>query len=259
MILGLLLFAGRVMADAAPMADTVVYRVKTYEYTPDLKLDVFAPEGASAPAAQPVIVLFHGGSWVSGDKAQMEGQCRYFARQGMVAVTANYRLQGKDTGIVDAKIAVRWVRGHARELGIDTAKMVLGGASAGGHLATMVVVAGIPARALVLFNPAYSTADDPAVEPYSRAGAGFPPTVFFYGSKDKWKPAGDSLRRQLKKAGVDCEMWVAEGQVHGFFNKAPWKEATCVKAQEFLARLGVMKAVEGAQEGNGGLSREDLR
>jgi acetyl esterase/lipase len=257
-------------------ADSVAYRVKTSVYktvgTEELKLDVFTPgnadaakaTGAAHGAARSVIILFHGGSWISGNRSQMDQQCRYFVQQGMVAVTADYRLlkktaepkngSDKDSLIADAKSAVRWVKSHAAELHIDTGRIVLGGGSAGGHLATMALLnAGIndPAddrsitvtgRALVLFNPAYSPREDAAVQPYTFAGSSVPPVIFFYGSKDKWKPAGDSLRVQLKKAGVDCEMWVAEGQVHGFFNKAPWTEATCIKAQAFLTRIGLLEA-----------------
>jgi len=66
------------------------------------------------------------------------------------------------------------------------------------------------------------------------------------------------LRVQLKKAGVDNEMWVAEGQVHGFFNKAPWTEATCIKAQVFLARIGLTNTKSlPTEQSPGPLRRED--
>jgi len=233
----------------------------TYVYKQELKLDVYEPDGAGR--SFPAVVLFHGGSWIAGDRSQLSGQCRYFAERGVVAITADYRLMGKDTGIVDAKSAVRWVVGHAALLHIDTGKLILGGASAGGQLATMALLATghndpqddlsirIAARALVLFNPAYSLTDDPAVEPYRWVDGRVPPAVFFYGSKDKWKPAGDSLRVLLKKAGVVSEEWVAPGQVHGFFNKEPWKEATCVKAQDFLSRWGLMVPAADADRSSG--------
>lgn len=227
---------------------------KAYTYktvgAQDLKLDVFTPE--DAVASHPAIILFHGGSWISGDRSQLYMQCRFFAQQGMVAVTADYRLLKKETAakngsdkdslIADAKSAVRWVRAHAAELRVDPNRIILGGGSAGGHLATMAI-SGVNARALVLFNPAYNPSEVPAVQPYSLPASQFPPVILFYGSEDKSKPAGDSLRNQLKKAGVDCEMWVADGQVHGFFNKPPYNEATCLKAQEFLARLGITKSL----------------
>src|SRR5882757_6705568 len=86
--------AGTVLA-----ADTTAYTVHTYGYKKvgmeELQLDVFAPVAAGKPC--PVIILFHGGSWVAGDKAQLGAQCKYFVQQGLVAVTANYRLLGRDT------------------------------------------------------------------------------------------------------------------------------------------------------------------
>ncbi|MES1159409.1 MAG: alpha/beta hydrolase, partial [Bacteroidota bacterium] len=221
----------------------------------ELQLDVYAPAAAGKPC--PVIILFHGGSWVSGDKAQLQNQCRYFVQQGLVAVTANYRLLGQDTGpkdlcIMDARSAIRWVKSHAMQLHLDTANIILGGASAGGHLATMALLnqsindeaddraVSISARALVLFNPAYSVTEDPAVEPFHFVNAGVPPVIMFFGSRDKWKPAADSVRTLLIQAGVRCETWTANGETHGFFNKNPWMLTTCIKAHEFLSSLGLM-------------------
>ena len=242
-------------------ADTVPYHMTTYTYkkvdTVQLQLDVYSPETADTQPG-PAIILFHGGGWATGKRSQLSWQCRYFARMGIVAITASYRLLGKDTGIIDAKSAIRWVKGNAGQLGIDTGKLILGGGSAGGHLATMALLTkghhddpgddlSIPlsARAVVLFNPAYSLDDDPLIEPFAWAGANFPPAIFFFGSLDKkWLQLSDSLCIQLKKAGVYCESWIAEGQTHGFFRKTPWDLATCVHAQAFLARLGLIRPVK---------------
>ena len=246
------------VAQIAVAADTTAYAVHTYTYkttgAEELRLDVFAPVATGKPC--PVIVLFHGGSWITGDKAQLQWQCKYFVQQGLVAVTADYRLLGKDTGrkdicIMDARSAVRWVKSHALLLHVDTNAIILGGASAGGHLATMAVLnrsindpaddttVSISARALVLFNPAYSVTEKPAVEPFRFVDANFPPVIMFFGNKDKWKPAADSVHTLLKKAGVKGETWVANGETHGFFNKSPWNLATCMKANEFLIKCGL--------------------
>ncbi|HVW60990.1 MAG TPA: ADP-ribosylglycohydrolase family protein [Puia sp.] len=235
---------------AQSVVDTTSYHMTTYVYkkidTFRLQLDVYAPP---IEKPRPAIILFHGGGWTTGKRSQLSWQSRYFAQLGFVAVTADYRLLGKDTGIVDAKSVIRWVKGHAKQLGIDTGRLVLGGGSAGGHLATMALLnkklndpgddlsIQPSAQALVLFNPAYSLDDDPSIEPFASAGANFPPSIFFFGSEDKrWKDLADSLCTQLKKAGVDCENWIAEGQTHGFFRKAPWDLTTCILAQAFLAR-----------------------
>lgn len=247
------------LSPAAKAADSTAYTVHTYSYkktgASELQLDVFAPVEAGKP--RPVIVLFHGGSWISGDKAQLQWQCRYFVQQGMVAVTANYRLlekgsNRKDICIMDAKSAVRWVKGHGAQLHIDTSRVILGGASAGGHLATMAVLSpylndpgddttiSTGAKAEVLFNPAYSTTDEPNVEPFGLVDADFPPVILFFGNRDKWKLAADSMHTLLKKSKVHCETWIAEGETHGFFNKSPWNMATCRKAQDFLVKCGLI-------------------
>ncbi|MBS1562736.1 MAG: alpha/beta hydrolase [Bacteroidetes bacterium] len=237
---------------------------QTYTYkttaTASLQLDVFSPAGDGN--RYPAIILFHGGSWISGDKAQLHGQCKYFSARGMVAVTANYRLLGKDTAdsthkeicIMDARSAVRWVKSHAGQLHIDTARIILGGASAGGHLATMAVLnpaindaaddpsVPVSARALVLFNPAYNISENPATQPYRFVDAHCPPLIMFFGSRDKWKAAADSFALALKKHRLYYETWVAAGETHGFFNKQPWNNATCAKAQDFLAARGLVQA-----------------
>jgi acetyl esterase len=232
--------------------------VQTYTYKSDLQLDVYSP--VKAEKAMPAIILFHGGSWVTGKKDQMAWQCKYFAEQGMVAITADYRLLDKDTTrkdicIMDARSAVRWVKTHGKELHIDTNRIVLGGASAGGHLATMVALGtafsdpiddqqiGTRAIALVLFNPAYSLSEKASLEPYALIDQPVPPTILFFGSRDKWKPAADNYYALLKQKKTVTEMWVAGGEVHGFFNKAPWNLSTCIKAQEFLLQQKIIKTI----------------
>jgi len=243
-------------------ADSTAYALHTYVYKKvganELKLDVFSPLAAGKPC--PAIILFHGGSWVSGQREQLYWQCKYFVQQGMVAITADYRLISQDTTrkdicIMDAKSAIRWVKSHAALLNIDSGKVITGGASAGGHLATMTVLnpglhdasddttVSTSARALVLFNPAYSLQENPAVEPFNFVSTHLPPVIMFFGSRDKWKPPADSLYTLLKKAGVPCERWIANGETHGFFNKSPWNLATCIKAQDFLVQHGLIKNV----------------
>jgi len=128
-------------------ADSTAYQQHAYVYknagSNELKLDVFSP--VAAGKSRPVIILFHGGSWVSGQRDQLYWQCKYFVQQGMVAITADYRLIGQDTTrkdicIMDAKSAIRWVKSHAALLNIDSGMVITGGASAGGHLAIMTVL-----------------------------------------------------------------------------------------------------------------------
>jgi acetyl esterase len=253
----------------AMLNDSLLYSVHTYSYkkTADslLQLDVYTPLNISQPAA--AIILFHGGSWIAGDKSQLQWQCGYFARQGMIAITANYRLltatdNRKQVCIMDAKSAVRWVKSQAAVLHIDTGRIILGGASAGGHLATMALMnrdindpsddttVSVNAKALVLYNPAYSITEDSSIQPFQFADAHFPPTILFFGSRDKWKPAGDSLYSLLRSHSVRSERWIANGEVHGFFNKAPYNRFTCERAQGFLVACGLLRALPAADNNN---------
>src|SRR6185436_11894787 len=118
-------------------AQTVTY--KTVGET-KLALYVFNPEGHKASDTRPAIVFFFGGGWTSGSPAQFEQQCRYLASRGMVAMTADYRVASRHQVkaaqcVADAKSAIRYVRAHAKELGVDPKRIAAGGGSAGGHIA----------------------------------------------------------------------------------------------------------------------------
>src|SRR4051812_43363003 len=144
----------------------------------ELKLFILKPPGWQAQKQFPAIVLFHGGGWVGGKPDQLGTQASYFARRGMVSVLVQYRLLEKGAKkpptvcVQDAKSAMRWVRAHATELGLNPQRIAAGGGSAGGHLAAFVsMVNGLDdpgddqtvsprANALVLFNPVFNNGPD---------------------------------------------------------------------------------------------------
>lgn len=148
-------------------------RTEIYKTVGDVELPIhiFEPAGHKSSDHRPAIVFFFGGGWMSGTPKQFEQQCRYLARRGMVAMTADYRVFNRHRTLAvkcveDAKSAVRWVRANAKRLGIDPDRIAAGGGSAGGHIAacTGVVedfdapgedksISAVP-DALVLFNPA---------------------------------------------------------------------------------------------------------
>ena len=107
---------------------------------PRQTLDLYLPEGKSK-SALPVIFWIHGGAWAKGSK-DGAGMALRAAQSGDCAVVSiNYRLTnevGWPAQLHDCKAALRWVRAHAKEYHLDPEKIVVWGASAGGHLVSML-------------------------------------------------------------------------------------------------------------------------
>jgi acetyl esterase/lipase len=108
-------------------------------------LDICSPRDGTA--RMPGVLLIHGGGWAKGDKGDMRDRCLRLARKGLVAVSVNYRLADlSDPGtfwpaqLSDVQLAMRWMRAHARQLGINPAKICAVGDSAGGQLAVFLGV-----------------------------------------------------------------------------------------------------------------------
>lgn len=105
------------------------------------RLDVYLPAGWTPEAKLPAMVWVHGGGWTGGDKAATRDRnvCHALAAAGYVSVSINYRLGAGawPQNLEDVKNAVRYVRAHAAQLGVDPERIALGGGSAGGHLALM--------------------------------------------------------------------------------------------------------------------------
>jgi acetyl esterase/lipase len=234
-------------------------KVEVYKTISDVKLNIyiFEPEGHKATDDRAAIVFFFGGGWKGGSPKQFEHQCRYLASRGMVALTADYRVQSRHgvkvpQCIADAKSAVRWVRANAKRLGIDPNRIAAGGGSAGGHLAAATgliqgfdepkedqTVNSVP-NALVLFNPAVGLApfegsqpfdpernagirqrlgDDPeAVSPAHHVRKGAPPAIVFFGTNDRLLDGARYMQERMEAEGNRCELLTWKGLPHGFFN-----------------------------------------
>ena len=113
-----------------------------------LKMLVDKPADWQASDKRPAIVFFFGGGWVGGNVGQFQRHCTYLASRGMVGIRVDYRVMPKgDSGppvmcVADAKSAMRYVRSHAGELGVDPERIAVGGGSAGGHLAAFTSMLG---------------------------------------------------------------------------------------------------------------------
>jgi len=229
----------------------------------------FPPNHDPAKAKVPAVILFHGGGWGGGTLSQFRTPCHYFASRGLVAATASYQMLSradaarlpagetrKRVCITDAKSAIRWFKQHAGELGVDPQRIVTGGGSAGGHisaLATLNPGLNDPADpkdidtsvvAYLWFNPAFSPDDskDAEVDVLRYLKKDVAPAIAFFGTKDTWLKGWDAALTKLHGLGnTTTELWFADGQAHGFFNKDPWQTVTLIAADRFLVQQGLLK------------------
>ncbi len=260
--------------DQSPKPDRSIVYKKTDQG--ELKLHIFNPSGHVAGEKTPVIVFFHGGGWTGGGPSQFFHQCRHLASRGMVAISAEYRL-GKKHGttprecVQDGKSAVRWVRSHATQLGIDPDQLAAGGGSAGGHVAAAVALTegfnetgedlAVSCRpnALVLFNPVIDNGPDgyghtrvksywESFSPLHNIGSSNPPpppTLFMLGTKDSLIPVatGQKYKERMEAAGARCDLALYPDQPHGFFNikNEVYHKKTSVEMDRFLTSIGFLK------------------
>ena len=103
------------------------------------KLDVYAQRTPTGTPPGPVVIFIHGGGWVQGTKegSQLQGVLPYVA-MGYSVVNVEYRLANVSlapAAIEDCRCALRWVIAHAKDYNFDLSRIIVSGASAGGHLA----------------------------------------------------------------------------------------------------------------------------
>jgi acetyl esterase len=203
-----------------------------YKKTPqeDMNLYLLRPEGKSRKAL-PAIIYFTGGGWVNGSVDSQIANAAWFRDHGIIGITADYRVKSRHGTspvecIRDTKSAVRYVRAHSKELGIDPGKIIVAGGSAGGHIAACTSISGgdepgedltisSKGNALVLHNPvlgegfgeAFFT-EHPEFSPILHISKGWPPTIISCGTVDKTTPfeVAEKFTRLMIEAGNTCEL-----------------------------------------------------
>jgi acetyl esterase/lipase len=222
-----------------------------------LPVTVISPRDAGAPA--PAVLWLHGGGMVMGDRySQLDIPLEWLDALGAVVVSVDYRLAPESSGtalVEDGYAALRWTVENAADLGIDPARIIVAGTSAGGGVAAGVTLLardrGVPAIAAeVLICPMLDHRNDtvsarqftaPAVwsreanafawdallrgstdvSPYASPSlaadlSGLPPTYIDAGSAEVFRDEDVDYAGRIWAAGGTCELHVWSGGFHGF-------------------------------------------
>lgn len=275
------------LMEAKVQPDKII-KYKTTEQG-DLRLHVFNPESHKVSDQTAAVVFFFGGGWVTGKPQQFYQQADHLAKNGIVAMAAEYRIKNRHKTspfecVEDGKSAIRWVREHSKELGINPKMIVAAGGSAGGHIAacTDVVkdlenkkenleVSSRP-NAMILFNPVLDTSEHSfkirgdlseekkrTISPNHNVRKEIVPTLVFHGTADKTVPFKDAeqFEQLMKQAGNRCELVAFKDKGHGFFNHPAFHtnlkndsnfQKTMQASLEFLASLGFTKSAATTKE-----------
>ena len=224
----------------------------------------------------PGLVFFHGGGWVIGDLDSHDVVCRKLADEGeLMVVSVDYRLapEHKFPAAVDDAIAsTKWIAENAKQFGIDAARLMVGGDSAGGNLAAVVAIAArdgngpaiagqvliYPAIDFAMTHPSHKEPETSILLTHSvirwfsdhylngaadvhdwRASParaktliGLPPAYVLTAGADPLRDEGDEYARRLKEAGVAVTHRTFPGQFHGFFTMGKLLQQANVAAGE---------------------------
>ncbi|HEY0318329.1 MAG TPA: alpha/beta hydrolase [Solirubrobacterales bacterium] len=230
----------------------------------------YLPGGLPPTAPPPLLVYFHGGGWVIGDLETHDGVCRFLAAAAGTAVLAiDYRLAPEHpfpAAVEDAASAFNWAHANAGELGVDPARIAVGGDSAGGNLAAVVSLlardAGgpVPAMQLLIYPPTDSAGDLPSrrlfcagflltkndmdnferhyLPPGTDATdprvsillapdlADLPPAYVATAGFDPLRDEGEAYALRMREAGVQVALRRHPGLIHSFANQTAFSRSS---------------------------------
>ena len=267
-------------AESLPVAEPVpVHSIAEHSFAGPggaLRIRLFRP---GPQRSYPLLVFLFGGGWVTGSIDASDPVCRRLAIATPCAVAAvDYRLAPEHpfpAAVEDCYAATRWLDAHADELGLDRARIAVGGGSAGANLAAAVarlaVERGGPSLVfqLLVYPPTDARADtpslrgagdplfldrdavawcwshylardsdrdDPRASPL-RAGdvRGLPPALVITAEHDPLRDEAELYAAKLAAGGVPTELVRFDGMVHGFFSMTGVVDAAA-EAQALAAR-----------------------
>jgi acetyl esterase len=110
----------------------------------EIPLRLYRGQGTVAKSSQPALIYYHGGGWVLGNLESHDGVCRDIANAAeCTVISVDYRLapEAKFPAAADDSIAAaQWIHDNAADLGVDRARLAVGGDSAGGNLSAVVAL-----------------------------------------------------------------------------------------------------------------------
>jgi acetyl esterase/lipase len=253
--------------------DTIVYKKID---TSNLIMKVVYPPNFSTSETYPAMVFFFGGGWKRGSIEHFEMQADYFAKRGIICFLADYRVESRQGATIvecvkDARSAIRYLRKNADRFSIDGNKIIAAGGSSGGQLAAATAISDGPdestddisispfPNALVLFNPAVDLGPGTGlyenknlediyqlISPLHIINKETPPTILFLGTEDQLISVEDvkKYKQKIDEIGSRCDLFLYEGQKHGFFNfrsSEKYYKETVYETDKFLGSLGYLK------------------
>ncbi|MGC1482103.1 MAG: alpha/beta hydrolase [Chthoniobacterales bacterium] len=256
--------------ESLPGAETFVYR----DGKPAaMRLFVVKPKGWRANEQRSAFVWFFGGGWLRGNPQQSIGWARWAAELGMVGIAPDYRTRDRfktspRDSVADARASVRWLQDHAPELGIDPARIVVGGYSAGGHVAMWTGISVVPPGSdeaetpgqkpigLILVSAVTDTSmlgsyrptpfggEAEALSPIHQLDPKMPPVLTFHGDGDELVPHSQAvaLDKKLRGAGGVSEFVTVPGGSHGFLGQPKWRDEMKAAMEKFLRKIRALPA-----------------
>jgi acetyl esterase/lipase len=193
-----------------------------------LKLDLYEPSD-DHNMKRPVFIFIHGGGYTEGGKYDAADFSTGLAKRGYAVLSIDYRLK-KDPFInfphtlndayEDICDVIQWINDNAVMYGMDASRIVIGGDSAGGHLAMNFVnqyISTDPSK----IQSVLSIVDIYGGDLTRSAESKLPPVLIIHGTIDKLVPYQKSveLAEQLKEQGVYHNLLTMEGVGHDYKNE----------------------------------------
>ncbi len=231
---------------------------------------------------RPALCYFHGGGFVFGSIESFDCIGQALAEQsGAVVVSAQYRRFPENdyrAAQEDCRATLDWIAEHAAALGVDPARLAVGGDSVGALFATSTAMmardaGGPPLVGQLLLYGAYAmkvpetaASHDPLLTPQRIATfvnafrhantpvfrpppldterlEGLPPAVIVGAELDPLLPESREYARRLAAAGVATELMVAPGMIHGFLRAMAMSPAAAREMTAIGARLRALLSV----------------